>query len=521
MIFSRFPHIIQTETKDCGPTWLHLLCRYHGVYLDIQYLREICGMRKDGISVTNFIMAAERIGFKASAFRVSYRKFRSDIPLPCIVHWFDNHFIIVYKITKKYIHVSDPIKGILKYSFKDFAKGWLHHTHTDIKYRKGICIVCEPMNLEINDEFRHNKRNPKFISYILGYINFYKKQILQIATLSIAITFLMALVPLITQSVIDTGITSSDYNFIFIMIICCFILSLSSSLGNWLNQYINANTTKRIKMSMMTFFINKLLKLPVSFFSNRLMGDIIQRSRDYERIEIFTSLCFSSIALSITQFIVFSIILYFYNATALYIFILFSCAYIIWILFFWSIRKNMDLYIFSYIAKEQSLWIETLSNICDIKNFNYHIGIRRKWENIQSKLFKTQLKFINIENIQNIGSNLINTLRDLSLIFFCTINVIDGDMTFGMLVAIQFILGQLSIPIQTIVSIIINWQTAKISFKRIAEILTMKDEDINQKSIYWHNKNGGIKINDLFFSYNINNSPIISICLHDDALTGF
>ena len=143
MLFKRnFPHTQQLESKDCGPACLQKICKYYGAFYEHEYLREITGIRKEGISVYDYITAAEKLGLHSLAFRVSYRKFREEVPLPCTVHWKGHHFVVVYNITITYIYVSDPQNGLLRFRLKEFAKGWLAHIEsmTDIKKEFALCL---------------------------------------------------------------------------------------------------------------------------------------------------------------------------------------------------------------------------------------------------------------------------------------------------------------------------------------------------------------------------------------------
>lgn len=449
----------------------------------MEYLRDICGIKKEGISVYDLIQASEKIGLRSQAYKLSYWKFRNEIPLPCIVHWRNHHFIVVYKITSKYIFASDPQNGLCKMSLRDFANGWLTYKYHDGNKTKkrGVCIVLEPTNEFMRDETSNQKNNQQSffntINYIGAYMFSYKSTIIKVLLLLLVVTILNMLFPIITQNIIDIGIPSKDYDFITTMLISGIILTISISLGSWIQQLMTTHFSVHIKLSMQSDFINKMFKLPMKFFETRLMGDIIQRNIDYDRLESFIMISMFNFILSILQFIVLGIILFYYNNVILWVFIIGSLLYCGWVVFFWNIRKKMDIRYFTYLAKNQSQWIEMLSNMTDIKSFNYGVYKRWQWEKTQIKLFKTRIKLLNVNQLQDLGSSLINTSRNLITIYLAAISVTNGEMSMGMLIAVQYIVGQLSAPMEGIIQFIISIQMTNISYMRIQEIMNSPIED--------------------------------------------
>jgi len=255
-----------------------------------------------------------------------------------------------------------------------------------------------------------------------------------------------------------------------------------------------------------------MFKLPINFFETRLMGDIIQRNTDYERLESFIMTSMFNFMLSILQFVVFGIILFYYNSVILWTFITGSLLYCGWVMFFWSIRKKMDIRYFTYLAKNQSQWIEMLSNMTDIKSFNYGTFKRWQWEKIQIKLFKTRIKLLNVSQLQELGSSLINTSKNLFIIYLAAISVINGDMSMGMLIAVQYIVGQLSAPMDGIIQFIISIQMANISYMRVQEIINMPLEDgsVDKKfriELVDFSKN--IVIQNVYFKYSVNDDYVL------------
>ena len=484
----------------------------------MEYLRDICGIKKEGISVYDFIKASEKIGLKSQAYKLSYWKFRNEIPLPSVVHWRNHHFIVVYKITSKYIYASDPQNGLCRFSLRDFANGWLTYKYNDgnkIK-KRGVCIVSEPTNDFLRDDAPNQNASQQSIlnafNFIWSYMASYKGTIIKVMLLLLVVTALNMLFPIITQNIIDVGIPSKDYDFINVMLISGIILTVSLSLSNWIQQLMTTHFSVHIKLSMQSDFIIRMFKLPMNFFETRLMGDIIQRNTDYDRLESFIMTSMFNFMLSILQFVVFGIILFYYNSVILWAFIIGSLLYCGWVLFFWSIRKKMDIRYFTYLARNQSQWIEMLSNMTDIKSFNYGTFKRWQWEKIQIRLFKTRIKLLNVSQLQELGSSLINTSKNLFIIYLAAISVTSGDMSMGMLIAVQYIVGQLSAPMEGIIQFIISIQMTNISYMRVQEIINKPVEDGStakdfRTELVDFSKN--IVIHNVYFKYGINDDYVL------------
>jgi len=510
-LFDKFPSVIQIDTKDCGPACLQIICKYYGVHYDFEYLQEITGVRKEGISVYDLITALEKLNFKSLALRTSYKKLLNDVPLPCIIHWQGRHFVVVYKITPKYVYVSDPETGLIKYKKSEFVKGWLGHIQEKNAWNKGICIAIEPSgDLKNTPSSTPKSSYLEALQYIWTFIKPYKKNVLQVMLVIVVITFISALFPIITQTIIDVGIGVKDTNFILLMIVAAVVLNISSGLGTWVQQSINTHFSTRIKVSMISDYLNQLFKLPLSFFENRLMGDLLQRSYDYDRIEsliLYTS--FNTI-LGLLYITVFGIILYIYNSLLFWLYISLCLVYVVWTLFFLSVRRKMDIKYFSFLSQNQSHWMELLSKIIDIKSYNYGKQKRWQWEKVQVGLYKTRIKLLHVDQLETLGGNFINTVKDLLLIYVAASSVIKGDMTFGMLISVQYIIGQLNVPMSNIIQFITTAQLSYISFIRISEIRKAKTEqNLEAVSPELIDFKSNITFSNVYFKYSINDDYVL------------
>lgn len=471
MRFRGFPTEYQMDAKDCGPACLKMIAKYFGRYYSLQYLRDKCGINKEGVSLLGIGAAAESIGLRTLALKCTVDDVIQKVPFPVIIFWNENHFVVVYDANNRYIKVSDPSKGHVKYSREEFCENW---------YLKGedhgILLAIETtVDFALSAEERAYKKN-SFVD-ILRYLIPYKQHLGLVFCVMILATLLQALLPFISKAVIDVGISTSDVKFINMILVgnICILLSVMafSVVRDWILMHIAA----RVNIALISDYLVKLMNLPVTFFENKLLGDILQRAQDHERIRSFIMNNSLSLVFSSLTFVIFSIILLIYNRTIFVIFIVGSILYVMWVLVFLSVRKKLDWQYFELISRNQSYWVETVSAIQDIKIFNYERQRRWKWENIQARLYHVNRRVLAVTNMQNLGAQFIENLKNMAITFFCATAVIKGEITFGVMISTQFILGMLNGPLVQFINFVISAQYAKISFLRINEIRQLEDEE--------------------------------------------
>ncbi len=394
--------------------------------------------------------------------------------LPCIIHWQNDHFIVVYKVTKNKVYVSDPAKGLFSYSFDEFKTEWYKENE-----EYGILIGLEPMANFKQIEANEKTERLKTFANVLGYFIPYKRAFGILFAIMLIATALQALLPFISKAVIDIGIHTRDITFIYMVLIANIVLLLSITLSNILRDWVLLHVTTRVNISLISDYLIKLMKLPTSFFENKLVGDILQRANDHERIRNFIMSNSLGMIFSMITFLVFSVILLIYNKNIFFIFLAGSILYAAWVLIFLRIRKKLDWEYFELTSKNQSYWVETIENVQEIKINNYEDQKRWKWEAIQARLYRVNLKVLKVNNAQSLGSQFISSLQNMAVTFFCAIAVIQGDITFGVMISTQFIIGMLNGPVAQFVSFIQSAQYAKISFMRINEIHSLENEDEN------------------------------------------
>ena len=504
MILHRFPVDYQMDSQDCGPACLKIIAKYFGRFYSLQYLRDRCGITKQGVSLENLSTGAESLGLRTLAIKCTLDDIINKIPFPAILFWRDSHFIVVYHANKKYIWVSDPAKGRIKYTHEDFKAGWFKKGET-----LGVLLAIEPTidfkRSKVEKEIEKNS----FIS-ILRYFIPYKNSFATIFFIMLVVTLLQGMLPFISKAVIDVGIKSSDINFINMVLIGNISILVSITIFNVIRDWILMHITSRVNIALISDYLIKLMKLPVTFFENKLLGDILQRARDHERIRNFIMNNSLSLIFSILTFIIFGIILLTYNPIIFYIFLGGSILYVAWVLLFLRIRKRLDWEYFELVSQDQSYWVETVSAIQDIKIYNYERYRRWKWEEIQARLYKVNKRVLNITNMQKLGAQFIANIKNMAIVFFCASAVIKGDITFGIMISTQFIIGMLNGPLTQFISFIVSAQYAKISFLRMNEIKQLKDEEellsIGTTSILPEKRD--ITLSNIIFQYSPN-SPVV------------
>jgi bacteriocin-processing peptidase. Cysteine peptidase. MEROPS family C39 len=469
----------QLDLMDCGPASLKMVAKHYGKYYSLQYLRDLCGNTREGVSLSGISHGAEAIGLRTLAAHCTIDNIIEKIPFPVILHWDNSHFVVLYDVRerkgrKSKFYVADPAKGKVVYSQDEFEEKWIKKNENR---DSGVVLLLEPQADFKQRQASEKAERGKHLENILGYFLPYKKSFVYLGIVMLLITGMQAVLPFISKAVIDVGIQTQDVSFINIVLIANLALIISITLSSAVRDWILQHMSSRINIALISDYLIKLMKLPVSFFENKAMGDILQRANDHERIRSFIMNNSLNLLFSGLTFLIFSIVLLIYNATIFYIFVGGSTLYILWVMAFLRLRKKLDWDYFELTAKNQSYWVETIGGIQDIKINNYEQAKRWKWEGIQARLFKVNLRMLGINNVQNLGASFIDSVKNLLITFFCAKAVIAGEITFGVMISTQFIIGMLNGPVQQFISFMVSFQLAQISFMRLNEIQILKDED--------------------------------------------
>jgi ATP-binding cassette subfamily B protein len=492
------------DSQDCGPASLKIIAKHFGRFYSLQYLRDKCGLSKEGVSLLDLTIGAESIGLRSLPIKCAMTDIIHEVPLPAIIHWNDNHFVVVYHTTKKYVFVSDPSKGLIKYAHEEFKKGWYKKGE-----KMGVLLAVEPM-ADFKQTAQQRRVHIKSFANILNYFVPYKRSFSLLFMIMFVVTLLQGVLPFISKAVIDVGIKTQDISFINMILIGNISILFSITIFNIVRDWILLHITSRINISLISDYLIKLMRLPVTFFENKILGDILQRARDHERIRSFIMNNSLAMVFSTLTFIIFGIILLIYNKIIFFIFLFGSVLYVLWVLLFLSIRKKLDWEYFEIVSKDQSYWVETVSAIQDIKTCNYEKHRRWKWEEIQARLYRVNKRVLTVTNTQNLGAQFIGNIKNMAIVFYCAKAVIAGEITFGVMISTQFIIGMLNGPLSQYINFIISAQYAKISFLRINEIRQLDDEEealsVGSSCIIPESRD--LRLANISFQYH-SNSPMV------------
>lgn len=505
-MFKLFPFFHQYDAMDCGPTCLKMIAQYHGKTFSLEKLRELCRISKEGVSMLGISMAAESLGFKTLGVRINFHQLKDEVPMPCIVHWKQNHFVVVYRIKRGKVYVADPAHGLIKYDIKEFLSCWIS-TRNDDK-PEGIALLLEPQP----DFFKSDGETldkTKF-SFVLQYLKPYRKLVFQLLLGMLLGTLLQLIFPFLTQGIVDYGIGTNNLNFVTTILIAQLTLYAAHTSVDFLRSWILLHISTRINISIISDFLIKLMKLPIGFFDTKMIGDLLQRIGDHHRIESFLTSSTLNTIFSFISLIVFICVLAFYNLKILMIFLIASAIYVLWIILFLKKRKEIDYKRFNQASAEHSNLIQLINGMQEIKLNNCEKQKRWEWENIQAKLFKVSIKGLALSQYQQSGAFFINETKNILVSFISARAVIEGDMSLGMMMAVQYIIGQLNAPIGQMIGFIQSAQDAKISLERLGEIHNKKDETQNESvSTFKLPDDKTISIDNLSFGYDSINELVL------------
>ena len=499
---------------DCGPSCLAMIVKYYGKDVSIEQLRKICSLGKDGVSLLGISKAAETIGLKTIGGRLSLNTLAHEIPLPCIVHWNQNHFVVVYKIKKhnkeKYtVYVADPGKGHVTYTKEEFCEHWIS-TKTNGE-EKGIALLLEPTEQFYAQKEERTAPTQNRVTFLWGYLKKYKRFFTQLILGLLLGSLLQLVFPFLTQAIVDTGIGGKDIGFVWLVLLAEMMLLFSRTAIEFIRSKILLHISTRINISLISDFFIKLMKLPMKFFDTKLMGDLLQRIEDHRRVEQFLTSSSLSLLFSFFTFLVFGVVLAVYNLGIFLVFLFGTSLYAGWIILFLKKRRQLDYKYFEQAGRNRNVTYQLIGGMQEIKLQGCEQRKRWEWEDVQADLFKVNLQSLNLQQVQQAGSITINEVKNILITVLAATAVIHGNMTLGMMLAVQYIIGQLNSPVEQLIQFIYSWQDVSISLDRMNEIHTeTNEENVERTRTAYTDKNTkghSLMIKDLSFKYDIY-SPI-------------
>jgi len=507
-----FPIYKQLDAMDCGPTCLRMISKYYGRSYSLQSLREKSFITREGVSMLGISDAAETIGFRTQGIRISFKQLVEDVPLPCILHWNQNHFVVCYDIKEKkgffsknedYEHysisIADPIGELLTYTKDEFIRCWFSTKAKGEDRGTALTLSITPAFYDHEDEKTESKAN---LRYFARYLKPHKKEMIQLALGMVVGSVLSLIFPFLSQTMVDVGIGNHNIGIITLILIAQLVLFITQLCLDFIRSWIVLHTTTRLSISLISDFLIKLMKLPLGYFDTKMVGDIMQRIGDHGRIQSFLTGTSLSVLFSFANFIVFGFILAYFNPLILGIFLLGNTFYVLWVLSFMKYRRELDFKRFAQSSADQSNMVELITGMQEIKLCNCEKQKRWQWERIQVKRFKISIRGTVLGQYQQTGSVFFNQATSLTISYIAARSVVEGQMTLGMMMSLSYIIGQLSGPIGQFIGFAQALQDAKISLERLGEIHNKEDEeDLADIKMSHLPENKTIYIKDLWFSY--------------------
>ena len=498
-MLSQFPHYIQLDSMDCGPTCLRMITKFYGRSYSLQYLREHAFITREGVSMLGISDAAEQIGFRTIGVRVTLEQLNTELPLPCILHWNQRHFVVCYKIKNGKYYIADPASKRLVYEKEEFEHCWFS---TQVEGKDtGTALLLEP-GPEFYDREEDVKDKKRELSFFFRYLTPYKRELFQLILGMLTGSILQLIMPFLTQSLVDTGIRDSNLSFITLILIAQVVIFVAQLSVGFIRSWILLHMNTRINIALISDFLAKLMRLPLHFFDTKMVGDIMQRIGDHNRIESFMTGSSISALFSFVNFIVFGFVLAYYDLTILGLFLFGNGLYVAWVLAFMRYRRELDIKRFAQAAGEQSNLFQLVTGMQEIKLNNCETEKRWEWERIQVKLFKISIKGLALGQYQQLGSVFFNQTTNILISFTAARAVVSGEMTLGMMMSLTYIVGQLTAPIEQFIGFARSFQDAKISLERLGEIHQREDEEQTLAlKVNALPDNKALQIEDVSFSY--------------------
>ena len=503
-------YVGQLDAMDCGPSCLAMIAGYYKLRVDIDALRRACAIGKEGVTLFGISKAAEEIGFKTIGGRITIETLSAEAPLPCIAHWDQNHFVVIYKV-RKYrkggctIYVADPGKGLLTYNKEEFCEHWAS-TKTNGE-EKGIVLLLEPTEKFYTQNSTKQTSKRYRLKFLWGYLRKYKRFFVQLILGLLLGSLLQLIFPFLTQAIVDTGIGGKDISFVWLVLLAEMMLLFSRTAIDFIRSKILLHISTRINISLISDFFIKLMKLPMKFFDTKLMGDLLQRIEDHRRVEQFLTSSSLNLLFSFFTFFVFGVVLAVYNTGIFIVFLLGTLLYAGWIILFLKKRRILDYKYFEQAGRNRNVTYQLVNGMQEIKLQGCEQRKRWEWEDVQANLFKVNLQALNLQQVQQAGSITINEVKNILITVLAAASVIHGNMTLGMMLAVQYIIGQLNSPVEQLIQFIYSWQDVSISLDRMNEIHTETEEEnaARTKSTYTEETKDGhsLSVRDVSFKYDL------------------
>jgi len=499
-----FPFVKQPDAMDCGPACLKMVAAFYKKSFSLESIRKKCFITREGVSFLGLSEAADSLGFRTIGVKIAFEMLTGNVPLPCIVHWKQRHFIVVYKIKSDKIWAADPAVGLVKYDRDEFIRNWAS-TMADGK-PAGLVLIIEPTPAFFEKESEQEKS--RGFRFLFKYFRLYDKYFYQLILGLLIGSCIQLIIPFLTQSIVDIGLNNNDIGFIYLILFAQLALVIGRMSVEFIRGWLLLHIGTRVNVAIISGFLQKLMSLPISFFDTKLTGDILQRIEDNNRIEEFLTSASLSILFSFFNLIIFGIVLAIFSIKILALFLAGSILYILWVSLFMKPRARLDHQRFKQMSVAGSKLINIVNGIQEIKLTQSETSNRWDWERLQASLFGLKVKGLGIIQYQSAGATFINEVTNLLITVVAATAVLKGAMTLGMMLAVQYIIGQLNVPVSQIISFFRMSQDAKMSLDRLAEVHEMENEEHEpEMKVRKLPEKKDLFINNVSFQYEGPNSP--------------
>jgi ATP-binding cassette subfamily B protein len=485
-----------------------MVFKYYGRQVSLENLKRESQLGVEGVSLLGLSEAAEKFGFRTISAKITFEQLLEEVQKPCILHWDQYHFVVLTpSVNRKKLTIADPARGLVSYQKREFLQHWISARENEEE--KGIVLILTP-TASFNVDDKDSEPSPGW-DFLSRYTVRYKSQFFQLFIGLLVGSFLQLILPFLTQSIVDTGINTHNIRFIQIILIAQFALFFGRTVIEFVRGRILLFVSTHINLSILSDFWIKMMRLPISFFDSKQTGDILQRINDHRRVENFITGSAIQTLFSVLNLIIFSIVLLFYNSFVFFIFITGSILYFVWIRLFLKYRRNLDYKKFALASKENSVTMQLILGMSEIKLNNAGQIKRWEWEGIQAALFKLNFKSLSLNQYQQTGAFFINEGKNIILTYLVAQSVLEGQLTLGAMVAIQYIIGQLNSPVEQLTGFVQQAQDAKISLERLNEIHKLEDEEPQGRDFVKSlPSEADFTIKDFSFTYSgIGNSPVL------------
>lgn len=490
---------------QCGIACLQMLCQYYGRHVPLRELEEICHATTEGVSLLGISQAAERLGFKTISAKVGTDAFEKE-NLPCLLHWNQNHFVVLHRVRRgRTFCVADPAKGLTTYNLDEYKQHWLSIQAEDGKDR-GIAMFLEPTEQfyktsSADEGSRKEARKSHSLHFLWHYARGYKRQFSIVFLTLLVGSLLQLLMPFLTQGIVDWGIEGKNISLVWLILLGELFIIVGRTATDFIRRWLLLQVSMRVNIALVSDFFVKLLRLPMSFFDTKLMGDLLQRMNDHGRVQSFLTGQALGIMFTVISFVVFGVVLAYYDLTIFTVFLAGSLVYSLWLSHFLGRRKVLDYELFEQQAINQNKTYQFVTTMQEIKLQQCERRRREEWEQTQHDLFNVQTKSLRLQQSQEAGSVLINELKNILITVLAATAVIRGDITLGMMLATQYIVGQLNSPVEQLMSFILAMQDVKISLERINEIHQKREEDAGRERRVYCSERKEIVLKAVDFRY--------------------